>query len=134
MKYLVLENDDVLSKYFLKYLDKITKKKKTIIFRRADEVDTEMIMNHFKIHQILIVQPTIITFSQYNLMVMALYKLIKTGELKDGIKEIHLYHSDEELDETLRYLWDGKRMYLDEVLKHVKIFRVEEDVKQELHI
>jgi hypothetical protein len=131
MKCLILENDDSLSKDLNRYIDEHVPDKK-IIFEASGH-DSKDLLDSFKEHQILLFQPTLITFSQYNLMMMMIYKLLKTNE--NGIKEIHIFHYDENIGNSLKELWDGKRMYLDEVIKHIKIFRVSNlSEKQELHI
>lgn len=131
MDYIILENEDYLSDSFLSYINKNNINHK-IIFEASQEQSGEVIES-FKKHQILLFQPTQLTFSQYNLMMMIIYQLLKKNE--NSIKEIHIFTSNEGIDSDLRDLWEGKRMYLDEVIKHVKIFRVYNYCEpQELHI
>ncbi len=140
MKILTIENDHELESVSKRYLHKlpaqILPESITIetIITDANNVDTEVLMEAFKTHDILIFKPTEITYGQYNTLLMAMYKLLTTKEL--GLKELHvIYYDTEDLESELKALWKDKRKYLDQVLVHVKIYRVYPgDEKIEIHI
>lgn len=118
--YVVLENDDHLSDRLTKYL---AEKKNTLLYM-ADQRDTEEILENFEKGDTLLFQPTLITWSQYNLLVMVMYSLIQENRL--SIKEIEIFtHREESVAEELTSLWEGKRKYLDLVLQHVKVFTID---------
>lgn len=120
MRVLVLENDTELDYKALQYLKNFDNYN---LITEADQVDTGDILEAFKTHDILVFKPTLITYSQYNLMVMAMYKLIESDSL--AIKEIHIiYYDKEKLEQELRDLWDNKRIYLNQVLTKIKLYRV----------
>lgn len=120
MKVVTIENDPKLENTSERYLSNFPGYTPIL---DAHNVDTDRVLDAFKTHDVLVFKPTQITYSQYNLMVMAMYKLMKAGEL--GIKEIRIIAYDaERIEEELRDLWGEKRMYLDQVLEVVKIYQV----------
>jgi hypothetical protein len=129
MKSVVLENEDHLdSSSFISYLGE-NQMERTYIYN-ADQVNTDEILAAFSINEVLEFKPTMITFSQYNLMMMVMYKLLAAGILT--IKEIHIFSHNEELESELKELWSGKTKYLEAVTRHVKIYQVGRDSKKEL--
>lgn len=126
----VLENDDHLSDAFAGYLDE-NPAEREIIFEAGREY-TGRIIDAFAKCDVLEIQPTMLTFSQYNLMVMAMYQLITEDRL--SIKEIHIFYN-RSIEDDLRELWGDKRKYLDQVLERVKVFSVARHSEPvELHI
>ncbi len=119
---LVLENDDKISSEFISYTKEVPGNR-NIIFR-ADMAGTDQIIESMKNSEILEFQPTLITFSQYNMILMCMYKLIKENSL--GIKRIHIFRY-RDIEDDLKDLWSDKRMYLDVVLQHVQIYQVYSD-------
>ena len=67
-------------------------------------------------------QPTMITYSQYNTMLMLLYSLISENKL--SIKEVHIFSHRDDIESDLMELWEDKTEYLDVVLEHVKVFNI----------
>ena len=121
MKTVILENDSELSDRLLTYLyeNKILYE----FIGMADRRQSEEIAELFSEHEILIVEPTMLTFSQYNLMLMLMYDLLTKNKLK--IKEVQFFDDVEDITDGLRELWEDKRMYLDQVLKHVELFAID---------
>lgn len=72
---IVLENDDKLPEELAAYIKE--EKLPTEQVCRADRADTDVILDYFAKARILLFQPTLITYSQYNLMMMALYKKLR---------------------------------------------------------
>lgn len=119
MKYLVLENDYTLFDRFEEYL---SDKDATVIFG-VDSRDSEEIVSAFETHHVLAFSPTLITFSQYNLLAMIMYDCLQREKL--CIDEIHIFAHRETIEEELKKLWEGKRKYLDKVLEKVKLFVID---------
>lgn len=121
---LLIENDNKLSDALLTYISENNDDTKCVrnVVYNVNTVSSDILILYFKKCQILEFQPTLITFSQYNLLLMCMYKLIKENSL--DIKEIHIFSRNEQISDELTDLWRDKRMYLDEVLKYVKIYRV----------
>lgn len=121
-KILIVENDSVLDDYFQEYLKQQNIQPKIIYgleHRTSDELS-----EYFTQHDILMFQPTMVTFEQYNGLMMLMYDLLTKGKLK--IKEIHLYHHDERIERELRALWYGRREFLDLMLPHLEIYRIDD--------
>lgn len=122
--FLVLENDIELDESFLKFVDGLRKQsdKLKIIYNAAVEPLDEL-TKAFEEYEVLIINPTLITFAQYNLMMMLMYSLICEGTLK--IRELYIYHFNDNKQKALSSLWD-KRKHLDKVLSRVRIYDVKE--------
>lgn len=121
MKYLVVENDYKLSDYLENYLLEIQAKPQilhSVLHRTNEEIIEAFIKS-----DILIFEPTLITFSQYNLMLMLLYKLIT--EKKLGIKQIRIFSHNDNLARELKELWSKQTKYLKVVLEKVSVFQVQ---------
>lgn len=120
LTYLVLENDHALFSYFQKYIDHNGLDPEIVY--GADQRDTDEIAAKFAEHDVLLINPNLVSFSQYNLMMMLMYDCITKNSLR--IKEIRIF-SNVDRSEELRDMWAGKRKYLDIVLKSVKIYQVD---------
>lgn len=120
-KYLILENDSVLGDYLQDYIAE--HKLDPHILYMVNIRDTDEIAEHFMSSEVLLFQPTLITWGQYNTMLMLMYDLITKGKL--GIKEIQIFTHNDDIADDLKELWDDKRKYLDIVIQHVKIFHVD---------
>lgn len=123
MKYLILENESEISERLKGYLEAQRHKQKVeaVILGMADHRASEEIAEQFTKCQVLLFEPTILTFSQYNLMMMLMYDLMKKGTLT--IKEIQIF-DEPKVEEDLKELWEGKRMYLNLILEKVTIYSV----------
>lgn len=134
MKYLILENDsNMLERLFKVYVDCIDEKQ--IIFA-AQYVALDVLAEAFKNNEVLLFNPTQITFGQYNALMMLMYSLMSKGVL--GIREIHIFDGDpKEMEDKLHDLWRKDREYLDLVLNKVKIYVVskydEDEWRDEIH-
>ena len=118
---LVLENDEDIERDLERYLDSLSEEKD--IVTNADNVENAVMMEKFTTCSTLIVKPTLVEYSQYNLMLMLMYDLLTKGKL--GIKEIVFFHPlEDELTKELQEIWDEKRKYLDIVLQHVAVYQV----------
>ena len=141
-KFLIVENDCVLGDYFRKYLENekiITKEDLVDGWKNTPHViyglehrTTEEMAEYFSKYDILLLEPTMITFHQYNGLMMLMYDLLTKGTLK--IKEIQLYHHDERIERELRALWYNKRKFLDLMIPHIKIYRIYDIEKQKIEI
>lgn len=117
---IVLENDQELSDRFKKYLSDKDYKEMFM----ADQQESDNISEQFVEFEILAFEPTQIVFSQYNLMLMILYDLLQKGTLK--IRQIHIFTSKEErVEKELKEIWKDRRTYLEEVLKVVKVYTID---------
>ena len=130
MQYLIVENDCQFERHFQRYLSE-NNIQGTVIFGLEHRTYEEM-SELFTQHEILLFEPTLITFSQYNGLMMLMYDLITKNTLK--IKEIQLYHHDERIERELRALWHEKRKFLDRVLPHVSIYRIDDIENQKIKI
>ncbi len=119
MKYVILENDMILPRDMKAYVE--GKDQVTIIYN-ANNVDTDELLTAFTEFDVLVFQPTMITWGQYNSALMFMWRLKQAGQL--GIREIHILYDAEEVTKELTELWGDKREYLDEVLEVVKIYSV----------
>lgn len=122
MKYLIVENDHKIDSYFQSYIDK-NNIEATMIFG-LEHRSTDEMAEYFTQHEILMFEPTLVTFSQYNGLMMLMYDLLTKNCL--AIKEIHIFHHDERIERELRALWHDRRKWLDKVLPHVKIYRIDD--------
>lgn len=132
LKYLVVENDSTFDSYFQKYIKKQNIQPYILFGLEMREPDE--IAELFSMYDILLFQPTMVTFHQYNGLMMIMYDLLTKGKLK--IKEIQLYHHDERIENELRALWYNKRKFLDLMLPHLEIYRIDdiEDLKIKIKI
>lgn len=121
MKVLVLENDDEISEYLQRYLDKNFKK--ILYVYRASNRLSEEIAECFEKCELLVFQPTLIDSSQYNLMMMLMYDCLKKGKL--GIKEVQIFTHNDSIHGELSEVWESKSKYIKEVLGVVKIFTID---------
>ncbi len=128
MKYLILENDEKLSSDLTNYL---LDKPHEIIFSADGENLDEMIAK-FSTLDVLLFEPTLITWSQYNHALMLLYKLINEGVCT--IKEIQIFHKydTDTYTKTLKNLWSGKSKYLQVVLAKIRVFKVGRDFTEDI--
>lgn len=124
MKVVVIENDNVCPDRLKRYIRKYSKDDVSYIYNAANTSMADFI-EAFKNNKVILFDPTIVGYGQYNNLMMLLRKLLVSGEL--AVKEVHLHTND--IDgylEELKELWDGKRDYLDEVLEKVKLLGVNE--------
>ena len=122
MDYLILENEQDLMPLMAEYLDSKSLQGKFEILYNAAIENIDVILDAFSTNNVLIIQPTMVTYSQYNLMLMCMYDLLTKDKL--GIKEIHIIHQHQGIEDDLREIWQGKRFYLDIILKHIKVFMI----------
>lgn len=118
MKYLVLENDHELSRELQRYL---TGKDAEVVYG-ADHRDSDEFLEMISRFDVLLFEPTLVTYGQYNLTMMLLYHAIQENSLRISRVEIFKDHGD--IVHRLEELWEDKRTYLDEVLKRVELFAV----------
>ena len=126
IKSLVLENDFEISEYLTKYLK--TEGLEPVMLTALEHRVSEEISEEFAKAEVLIVEPTIIKFGQYNLMLMLMYDLLTKGKL--AIKEVRIFANDYgpgyfSVEHELKELWESKTKYLSIVLEKVKIFAVD---------
>lgn len=129
--YLVLENDFKLSEELSDYLQDLENVSTTILCMMHNRTSEE-VMEAFTNNEIVLFQPTMIEYGQYNLMLMLMWNLIQAKKL--GIKEVHIFTRRPELKEELRELWEERRKYLDEVLKHVTIYQIDSFTDEKIKI
>ncbi len=131
MEYLVLENDEKLTDSFSRYLHGTSA---TTLYR-ADKQSMEVLKNHLSKNDVLGFQPTQITYSQYNSLMMLLYSMIQDETLKITSIEIYTGGRSRDTVKELQSLWEGKRRkYLDVVLKHLPIFEVGYNYRKEIKL
>lgn len=121
--YLILENDSELSDRFQSYIeqDSFSDNASVKMLGMANQRDTDEIAEEFVQADILLFEPTMITFSQYNMMLMLMYDLITKDTLT--INEVQIFtHKD--MVKEFTELWEDKRKYLDEVLKYVTLYTI----------
>lgn len=129
----LLENEDHLSDRMKRYI--ADKSKTTTVLYMAYQRDSEQFLEEFSKKEILLFEPTEITWSQYNLLALIMYSLIQENRL--SIKEIRILTNRESVEEELRELWEGRtRKYIDVVLQHVKVYEIDsfDYNKKEIHI
>ncbi len=132
-KYLVLENDDKLPSDVDIMITNISDPHERLIICNASIQDSDLFLSAFSECERLLFKPTQITYSQYNLMLMIMYKLWSAGTL--GIKEVHIYSKDHnEAERQLSLLWSDKRKFLDCVLQQVEIFTVNPQNKTKVNL
>lgn len=124
MRVVVIENDNVCPDRLKRYIRKYNKKDVSYIYNAANTSMTDFI-EAFKNNDVILFDPTIVGYVQYNNLMMLLRKLLVSGEL--AVKEIRLHANDiDGYVKELKELWKGKRDYLDEVLEKVKLLGVNE--------
>jgi len=119
LKYLVLENDWELSLRLERYLRE-NNIESTKIFS-AGIRDPEELAEYFMEYDVLIVEPNLIDFYQYDGIIRIFQSLINKDKLK--IKQIHFYdnyHIAFELTDTL----EASRDILNDVLKHIETYTI----------
>lgn len=120
-KVLVLENDFEISERLSDYLKDQGLKPKLLV--AVPNRTSEEIAEEFGKAEVLIIEPNLISFSQYNLMLMLMYDLMTKEKL--AIKEVRIFTGNEDIEEDLKELWESKTKYLAQVLEKVKIFSVD---------
>lgn len=121
-KYLILENDSEIDERFQEYLDSEGIQKECVILGMTSQRSSEEVAEYFSKVEVVLFQPNLINFGQYNLMLMLMYDLIQKNKL--SVKTVKIFtHKD--IESELKELWEGKDKYLKEVLKHVKIFSID---------
>lgn len=135
MKVLVLENDEILEASLLRYVTGLCNEDSLTVVYQASQTDSETIMKCFEENQTLVFHPTMINHHQFMLMMMCMWNLLQENKL--GIREVHVYHDSEEIEDEIREVFQNKKLqYLSEVLNIVKVYQIEgfENNKKELNL
>jgi hypothetical protein len=118
-KFLILENDWTISDQLKRYAD-VTMKNRLIV-TGANNRHRDEILEALESHDVLVFEPNLIEYNQYNQILMLMHEQLAAGRL--SITEVIIFHFDKDLAADLSSLWERRRTALDAVLKKVTIYQ-----------